>query len=376
MKIRVNTILFMILIISYCLTSNDRGGNGSSLIKYGSLIVCIVFEAYCYFSHNTGKKMKNEYKGLLIFAAVITCYSVFRSVLALHFSFRTIQELLFLVCPMIYGYLVVNNWKKKDVYNNFRYGIIISFLCYLFSLGMNLGQIYVAFIQANFGQSTSALESFTFCGLALAFFLYFCYYDEKKIYVVISLLFVLMTFKRLFIVIAFLLLVLVRFKYREKAVPRKVINLSIILLFLFGVTYYFVLQPDMVRALEMNYNIDISELTTTRSDRMRWLVYSNYESYGFGSSTEYMYEYFYGALEMDFSKIIIELGFIPAFIFVAAYIKFAKTNVYTYTFMCLMLVNLIISSGLTGTFAWCVIYITISMITIYPDGKSKLIDKK
>ena len=375
MKIKVNTILFILLIISYCFTSNDRGENGSSLIKYGSLIVCIAFEIYCYFSHNTGNRMKNEYKGLLIFAAVITCYSVLRSVLVLHFSFRTIQELLFLVCPMIYGYLVINNWGKKDVYNNFKYGVTISFICYLLSLDMNFRQIYAAFLQANFGESTSELESFTFCGLALAFFLYFCYYDKKKVYIVISFLFVLMTFKRLFIAIALLLLLLARFKYRDKSVPTKVINISIILLFLFGIAYYFLLQPDMVRVLEMKYSIDISELTTTRSDRMRWLINSNYESYGFGSSTEYMYKYFYGALEMDFNKVIIELGFIPAFIFVAAYIRFAKANTYVFIFMCLMLVNLIMSSGLTGTFAWCVIFITISMISIYPEKKSNSINK-
>ena len=141
MKIRVSSILFVLLIISYCFTSNDRGGNGSSLIKYGSLFMCIAFEAYCYFSHSTEKKMRNEYRGLLIFIAVITCYSILRSILTFHFSFRTIQELLFLGCPMIYGYLVVNNWKREIVYNNFRHGLIISFVCYLFSLGLNFGQI-------------------------------------------------------------------------------------------------------------------------------------------------------------------------------------------------------------------------------------------
>ena len=369
MKVKINTILFIALIVSYCFTSSDNGDSGSSLIKYGALILCIFYEVHCYTMRDIAIKMKKEYGYLFLFAGTVVCFSIFRSITTLHFSFRTVQEILFLVCPMIYGYLVINNWKLRDVYKNFRYGVIVSFSCYLLSLGMNLGQIYKAFFQSNFGQSNSELESFTFCGLALAFLLFFCYYDIKKIYLVISFLFVLMTFKRLFIVIALLLLLLARFKIKERTIPHKIIVLSILLLFLFGIIYYFLMQPNMVRILELKYNIDISELTTTRSDRLRWLVLSDYKSYGFGSSTEYMYNHFGGALEMDFIKIVIELGFAPAFMFIWSYIKFAKANAYTYTFMCLMILNLILSSGLTGTFAWCVIFIAISTITLYPNSK-------
>lgn len=142
-------------------------------------------------------------------------------------------------------------------------------------------------------------------------------------------------------------------------------------MFIFAVTYYFVMQPDVVQKIENTYAVSVSKLTTTRSDRLRWLLNSEFSSYGFGSSTEFLYNRFSVALEMDAVKIIVELGFMPLYLFVRSYLKFSAANVYTFLFMVIMILNLTVSSGLTGAFAWSIIFISISMITIYPENTWK-----
>lgn len=371
MKVKIKILLFNVLILSYCLTSSDMGNSSSSLFKYTALSVCVVYSYFDYRKKGRLGNMSQEYKGLFGFVVVVTVYSLARSILAFHFSFRTIQELLFLFLPMLYGYFVINTWIREDVDNAFKLGIIISFLCYLISLRRGLSQIVLALLASSFGNSYSELESFTFCGLAVAFCLYFCYYNKSKFFMFMSIFFVFMTFKRLFIIISIVLLVLAQFKLREKPVGRGPLRFVIVCMFIFAVTYYFVMQPDVVQKIENTYAVSVSKLTTTRSDRLRWLLNSEFSSYGFGSSTEFLYNRFSVALEMDAVKIIVELGFLPLYLFVRSYLKFSAANVYTFLFMVIMILNLTVSSGLTGAFAWSIIFISISMITIYPENTWK-----
>lgn len=372
MKVKVRNILFVLLILVYCMTSSDTGNN-STYMKYGVLFLAIGYEGYIFFKKKNKKRMMEEYRYLGIFVLILMLYSILKSVLSMHFSFRSIQEFIFLITPMLYGCLVINNWSKRDINKNFEIGLIISFLCYIFSLGLSITQVINAMVRSSFGDSFSELESFTYCGLAIAFCLYFCYYGYKNTsYQIISVLFVIMTFKRMFMVIAIVLFLLSKFSCRNNKVTRKWVIAIIVCLMLFGILYYFAMQPQNVVYLDMKYNINISKLTSTRSDRMRMLLYSGYSTYGFGSSTEFMYKYFGGALEMDFPKIVVELGFVPALMLIYSYINFAKANTYTFFFMVMMVLNLIMSSGLTGTFAWCIIFITISCITIYPENENTI----
>lgn len=367
MKIKIKTLLFVLLILAYCLTSSDSGVDESPAIKYGVLLMCIMYSAYDYYKKSNRKSyMKKEYQGLLIFVGIIIFYSLIRSIISSKFSFRTIQEVIFLVSPMIYGYFVINTWSKHDIDKALKKGLIISFVCYIISLGMSLQEIYIALVNANFGTSYSELESFTYCGLALGFCLYFCYYNNNKLYTILSVLFVVMTFKRLFMVIAVVLLIISQFKFRENRINKSVFRIVVASLFIFAIVYFIIMQPQMVPVIKDKYGVDIAQITMRRSDRMRWLVNSDFKSYGFGSTTEYMYRLFIGALEMETSKIIIELGYLPVLAFLYFYMKFAKSNVYVFVYMFLMMLNMVVSSGLTGTFSWCIVFISISMISIYP----------
>ena len=109
--INLNNLLFWILVIVYCLTATNEVGNEKSLYKYLIMIFCIIKAMSV-----LRKKKKEGYKPLLTqkyqpiirFIGSIIVYTMIRSINAAYFSFRTIKELLFLVCPIIYGYLIIN----------------------------------------------------------------------------------------------------------------------------------------------------------------------------------------------------------------------------------------------------------------------------
>lgn len=370
--LRVRILLFILLLVSYCFTSSDDiKVMSNSFIKYAVLFLCVIESGIEYFYKRSDRKGRKEYKGLFITVCIIICYSLIRSLMTVKFTFRTVQELIFLIFPMIYGYFVINTWKYEDVNKALKLGLIISFLFYIISLKMSLSEVWEALLNADFNTSYSKLESFTYCGLALSFCVYFCFFDDKKIYKILSVLFVIMTFKRIFIIMAIILFILSKTRIKNKKVSNNCLYCMTIVLFVFAIFYYIIMQPQNVSKIEQKYNINVRQLTMTRNDRMRWLVNSQYESYGFGSSTEFMYNRFFGALEMDLPKMIIELGYLPVLIFIYNYLKFSRRSYYTFGFMVLMILNLTVSSGLTGTFAWCILFITISIISeVIKDGEN------
>lgn len=362
LRINFEKLLFIVLVFVFCITASNEVGNSLSLYKYIILAVCIL-EAFCKYMKNRKKNKEvfasKELKYLLCFVGVILLFSLFKSLIASKFSFRTIQEILFLTCPMIYAYLLINNLDKREIFSIMKIAFFIVFCAYILSLNLNIGAIVNALFSSSFSESTSDLESHIYSGFSLAFCTFFCYFDNKKLYKLLSLLFVIMTFKRLSIVMGVFLFILSNLNIKKINIDKRIYIGAAIFLILFAVLYYNIMLPNNVIKIENKFDIDISKLTSTRSDRLNDLMNSSYETYGFGSSTEYMYKYFYGALEMDIIKIIIELGYIPVVVLVFVYLYVGKTNLYTFSFTCFQILSLTFSSNLTSSFAWILIFVTL-----------------
>ena len=369
LKVKMTSLLFIALVVVFCLTASNEVGGSSSMYKYLVLLVCIIESFFLFIKkikkENIKVSFKKELNAFILFIVVIIVFSIFKSIESSKFSFRTIQELLFLVCPMIYAFFIVNTLSFEEVNKLMKIGLIIVFLFYIVSLGLNINSIISAFFNSNFGESTSELESNIYCGLALAFCLFFCYYDKSnnKKYKILSVIFTIMTFKRLFVVMALFLFIISHLKIKEIKVSKKIYYISILLLVILSIAYYNILLPQNLYKFEDTFNIDLSKFTSTRSDRFLNLFYSDYSSYGFGSSTEFMYNYLDGALEMDIIKIIIELGYIPVISLIYSYLTIGKSNIYTFSFMAFQILNLLFSSSLTSSFAWIIIFISIGFIS-------------
>ena len=364
-KVNFEKLLFIIMVLVFCVTASNEVGNSLSLYKYIILAIGIL-ESFCKYMKNRKKTKEvfayKELKYLLYFVGLIIIFSFFKSLIAFKFSFRTVQEILFLVCPMIYAYLLINNMDKREIYSLMKIAFIIVFCAYLFSLKLNIEAIIKALFNSNFAESTSDLESHIYSGFSLAFCTFFCYFDNKKKYKLLSVLFVIMTFKRLAIITAIFLYILSKLNIKKISIGKNIYVISGIFLIFFAVLYYNIMLPNNVIKIENKYDINISKLTSTRSDRLKDLMKSNYVSYGFGSSTEYMYKYCYGALEMDIVKMIIELGYIPMIALICIYLYVGKTNLYTFSFICFLILSLIFSSNLTSSFAWIIFFITLFLV--------------
>lgn len=368
-KINVTSFLFIALVCVFCITATDEVGTNLSMYKYLILILCIVEATFSYLKKrkNVNNTFKKEIKIFFIFIFSIILFSLIKSINVEKFSFRTIQELLFLICPIIYAFLIVNILKKDEINFLMKASLIIVFIFYIISLGLDFGKIINSFFSASFTNSTSDLESHIYCLFALAFCFYFGYYSDKKFYKYLSFLFTIMTFKRLFVLMALFIFIISNSKIKEKNISNRIYNICAIGLIVFSIVYYYSMLPENVKILEMKYDIDISKITSTRSDRLSGLLESNYNSYGFGSSTEYMYKYLYGALEMDIIKIIVELNFIPVIFLIYSYLYVGKRNFYTFSFMIFQILNLITSSSLTSSFAWILIFISLATMQRYPN---------
>lgn len=361
-RLNISNIIFYLLILVYSLTATDEAAASGSMYKYLVLVLGII-EAYIIYRKNKSVQYgKKEFSFIIFTIALIFIYSIFKMILASKYSFRIVQETLFLICPVIYAYLFCNIKNYNQIRKVFIVGLLISFCLYIASLGLGFNQLISALKDSNFAESSSELESGSFSGLALAFAVFFIYDGDKK-YKLISILFVIMTFKR-FSIIMVLILYLIPFKRKitNFKISRKIYVSVALGIVLFCILYYLAMQPQNVVYIQHKFNINMALLTMTRSSRFAVLLNSNFVSYGIGSSNEFLYAYINGGLEMDLVRLIMEVGYIPVVCMIFSYLNIARSNLYFFVFMTLKVVSLIFSSNLTNILSWLLTFIMLFAI--------------
>lgn len=352
-------------------SNNDFSGNGifsaSSILKYGTLLLSIISELL-YFQRLKRQRrpilLKKEFQNFEWYFIVLIVLTFFSAISSMQFSLRIIQTFIFVFFPIFYAFLVINTWTLDQIKFCFKIGFIIAFIGYLISTGVGLSDIFNSLTTINYQDTNSTtLESSTFALLALGFSGYFCYFKEGFFWKIISVLFVVMTFKRQITLTAFVLLFLGFFSIKKRKMNWLFAILLGGVLIIFAFMYYQAIKPENILEYSQNLGIDLRSFSTNRTDRLNWLDHSTFVSYGFGSSTDYMYKVFGGfALEMDIVQLFVEMGPIAVISFIVSYLLFARKNIYVFIFMCLLLINSILSSGMASTFAWVIIFIGMAAV--------------
>lgn len=366
-------ILFILLVIAYSFigSANETTGDGifsvSSLSKYGILLLSVLSEIiYFYRSKTSVNKvyLKREFKNFLWYFIILITLTIFMAVSSMRFSVRSMQTFIFVFLPMLYAFLVINTWTLEQIDICLKIGFIISFIGYILSTHLSITYILHALNTINYEDTNSSLlESSTFALLALGFSGYLCYFNKGWGWKLFSVVFVIMTFKRQITLTAIVLLVLGLFKVKNKKLNILLTLGLTILLVVFAFYYYHAIQPNNILDYSQKLGVDLREFSTNRTDRLNWLENSTYQSYGFGSSIDYMYKEFGGfALEMDVVQLFVELGPLAVISFFVSYLRFSRENAYVFSFMYLILINSILSSGMASTFAWVIILIGMSAI--------------
>nr|WP_122036952.1 hypothetical protein [Lactiplantibacillus plantarum] len=367
--------LFILLIVIYSFSSNNDNISGaglfsvSSLLKYGILSLCVIFELLAYFSKKkltSDTLLLNNFKNFFYFFVIVSIISISLSIKSSEFSLRIIQNFIFVFIPMLYAFLVINTWNKSEIHTAFKLGLLISIIGYVYSTKIGILGILDNLSTINYQNTNSTvLESSTFALLSVGFAGFFCYFKKGYLWKFLSVLFVILTFKRQITLTAILLFILGFFNIRRKKVNIYIFIISGLVLMALAFAYYYAIEPQHIVEFSQILGVDLRSFSTNRTDRLNWLLNSDFKTYGFGSSTDYMYKTFGGfALEMDTVQLYVEMGGIGIIIFISSYLSFAKNNLYVYVFMCLLIVNSIFSSGMASTFAWIVILIGMALIMV------------
>lgn len=374
--------LFLLLIVIYSFNSNNDNISGaglfsvSSLLKYGILSMCIIFELLAYFSKKkltSDTLLLDNFKKFFYLFIIVAIISISLSIKASEFSFRIIQTFIFVFAPMLYAFLVINTWSRSEVHTAFKLGLLISIIGYVYSTKIGISGILENLSTIDYQNTNSTvLESSTFALLSVGFAGFFCYFKKGYFWKFLSVLFVILTFKRQITLTAILLLILGFFSIKRKKVNRYIFIISAMGLMAFAFAYYYAIEPQHIVEFSQLLGVDLRAFSTNRTDRLNWLLNSDFQTYGFGSSTDYMYKTFGGlALEMDTVQLYVEMGRLGVIIFIISYLSFAKNNLYVYCFMCLLIINSIFSSGMASTFAWIVILIAMASIMVENNDELK-----
>lgn len=290
---------------------------------------------------------------IVIFLFISLCISLVTG----NFTYNTITELLKLAIPVIYAFLILNTLKFKDIYNCMVFVLIFALVGYILELGIQTFTISNIKL-ISYADSYSPFESHYSASISISLCAFFMYFREKPLFKYISLIFVLLTFKRLSVIFAILLFILPKFLNPDAKVGRK-INFIFKLYFIFMIfSYYLILQPDFSILFEQFFNSNTDDFTMGRSAFLQTILDSGYSSYGFGSTTDFLGK----SMEMDLIKIYIELSIIGLIFFVNNYWDISGRHLYCFVFLLYVLVNLLTSHSLTSSFSWILIYIIIGTI--------------
>lgn len=299
------------------------------------------------------KELKNIFFVVTVFLFLSLCTSLFHG----RFTTNTIEELIKIIIPAIYAFCVLNTFNFKDIYNCMVVVLFVSLWGYILEVGLetftgdNIRSI-------KYSDSFSPFESHYFAGTSIALCAFFMYYRKNKIYSALSLIFALLTFKRVSVLFALIFFLLPLFFDVNKFINKRWINIIRVFFVCATIVYFFLLSPHFSDVFVSLFNSDVNDFTKGRSNYIEKIINGGFTSYGFGSSTEFIGK----SIEMDLIKIYIELSIIGLIVFVFNFWNIAGNKLYTNIFMFYNFVNLLTSHSLRNVFSWILSYIIIGCI--------------
>ena len=344
-------------------------------IKNGLLAFYIaVFIVYIY-------KLKSSKKYNFIFGKeltnVVTLTGVF-SIISLYyiiinngFKMATVEGLIHLLLPIFTAYVMLNTLHLDEIYSLMSNFLIIMFLGYII---INLDNFNIETIKAiSFLESSSAFESNHFSPAAMGFCLFFCYYRKNKLLTALSVIFVLMTFKRLMIIWAIFLFVFGKYLSRfskKMMVPRWITFLFASVFFVICIIYIQLMSGEIEDLIYKYLGVEANIFVSGRAVFMRRII-KNFTSYGFMSST--VIENFQ-PMEMDIPMIYVEMGVLAVIATICCYIRFINNNWYNFFLVIFSMMELLTSHWFDVTFYWVLAYVTLGCIS-YKSNKIEMTSK-
>lgn len=320
---------------------------------------------------NTKFKYLFEMKwGILVFI-VFLIISTIKSIQTDMFTWGTIGESIRLLVPFIYVFIIINFLSNAEIEFFMRFCLLVATLCFLITTDYsNLTMSNI--LSISFSNSYSPFENFEVSLLSWATSIYFIYnYRKNKIWCLLSVVLVFLTFKRVFIISTIILIICVFFKFTTKKINGLILVLSSLFWIMASEFYLYLLKPANYFWTMNTLHFDVVNFSMSRAYRVWYLFQNGFESYGLGSTTQYLTKAFNlgltgkslgVTLELDLIKILMELGILGVTIFVISYFEITRKNLYSYFVISLLFLQLLMANGLTRYLEFSIILTTIALI--------------
>lgn len=308
-------------------------------------------------------KYKNGWKFILFTGLLFIVLSFVKcQLLNVNFSFRTVVQTSLFLLPALYALNITNLLSAKNLITIQKIITVVFVIMYFLETKHNLFKFFdisnwkaISFVTFDsFTESHICSESF------LNLFLFFFYinrfvdleeYGLKKMYVFekVTLIFTLLSFKRLSILFVFLLYIFSHsINYDAKMKKNHFFLLSVIF------TVLTVFYTNLLKGVIVP-GFNVTRFSTNRDWILSLWARADYFSYGYGTSLFIIGRY----LEMDLVQIYLEMGIICLFVFCASFFKTAGCRIYTNVILIYVMLNLITSSTMPWTSGWILLMINI-----------------
>lgn len=372
-RLKINRLLFILFIISWNI--GDLINNQNDDFKYIFLFLNILY-LICNYKRdkklNQGKLLLN----LLFFIVPLFIYSLFLQVLAHSFSFQTIKDFLYILSPILYVYLIVESEEE----GNFDFYFNVEFFAATLTFLLRALPILTPsnILSISFLNSYSPFEGI---GNADGFFVLFFYYaiNKKKSMKWISFILLFLSFKRLHVVFAVMLIILQPFfeKNRDKKVNSLIFYLTIA---------FFLVSPSVLSLICNNnfenwfyneFGMKLDAFTMGRVTTLNYVIDSNRTNLGLGSISDFLAKarminpYLADDLHNDIMRIYLEGTVVSLWLMVINYFSLTKRNLYNYLMVLFAFLVMFSSHLLTSCIFWIFALLFLASNNLKESGKNE-----
>lgn len=345
-------------------------GEVSQAVVYSKYVTAAVACAFALMG-SIGRRKRvfcREFRDLMVIVTVFTIASVFMQLLSDKFSTNVTIELVKLAMPIVLAYSMLNILSESELYRCMVAVLIVCLAGYIVELrtqGISISSVF----SASLDEGNSSTESSGFSDIALMLTFYFAFFGGKKLPLIVSAAFTVLAFKRLAMLVAVIVLVIGLFRpgLERVRVRRGAITFLKVATLALTALWVWMLLPEQQSLFVSFFGRTPLDFTMGRSESLRYLWLSNFQSYGYGSANETINALFGVPFEMDLAKIAFELTPLATVLFVWLFWNVAGMSLWGVLIVGYYMLNMITSDSLTSNFAFTIAYMVIGAINQLPE---------
>lgn len=361
-KIKLQNILFKTTIAIFILSEYCPLLNFIDPLKVKHIFLIITTLIAILAVIKNGKKLKfaKEFKSILFSTIILYTISITLQAFNGEFKFYSIEEVYYLLMPLIFVFLLYG-YEKPEKIDNY---VNIIYICCIISFITRYYDIFSIenLMKISFNDSASPFEG----DLAQFFFMLVVYYIYKgyKVRTIVCIALNILSMKRLNLVYMFVFLIIFKFIPKNKKVDNKILFITKLFFILAPFLIYIMCTDDFASWFLLKFDISFDKFTMSRFSIINTVIDENLINYGLGTVTDFLeIRNVPGQTNMhnDILKIYMECTLLGTIVFTNQYFKICSNNYMSYVIMLFAFLELLVAHflGPGSILFWICAYILI-----------------